>query len=198
MIFKHIHSNVTVDDELFNALYTQRIEAIADIHFTPIEVAKVAAQYLADRVGIRVLDIGSGAGKFCMVGAVTTEGNFTGIELRVDLHDSSAQIALAYQLTNLEFIHSNITDIAFGAYEAFYCFNSFYENISATGHIDETIELTREHYESYSAYVCEQLDTMPIGTKLVTYFSHLREVPDSYSVQHTDFENKLKMWKKVK
>ena len=63
--------------------------------------------------------------------------------------------------------------------------------------MDDSIELKRELYDDYSSYVKAQLDLKPIGTKLVTYFSYLSEIPDSYRLQFSDFEGKLKMWEKV-
>jgi hypothetical protein len=100
-------------------------------------------------------------------------------------------------LTDIVFIHANITDIAFRDYDAFYFFNAFYENMHETGKMDDDIPLNQDLYTSYSLYVKEQLAVMPIGTKLATYFSYLKEIPDNYALMKSDFDNKLKMWKKI-
>lgn len=198
MIFKNIQSNIEIIDSDFDQIYPNKIKKIADIHFTPIQVSKTAAQYLADREGVKILDVGSGAGKFCMIGSACTEGHFIGVEQRKGLCTVAKRITRKYKLTNVEFIHSNITDISFKEFDAFYFFNSFYENISIFANkIDDEITLNRDLYPLYSAYVKEQLDSMPIGTKLVTYFSFLKEIPDSYKVKFTKFDEKLKMWEKV-
>ena len=198
MIFKNIHSNIEIDDTDFNLIYPNKIKKIADIHFTPIQVSKTAAQYLADREGVKILDVGSGAGKFCMIGSACTDGHFIGVEQRKGLCTVAKRIKRKYNLTNVEFINANITDIPFKEFDAFYFFNSFYEHISVFANkIDDEIALDRKLYSFYSAYVKEQLDSMPIGTKLVTYFSFLKEIPDSYKVKFTKFDEKLKMWEKV-
>jgi hypothetical protein len=119
------------------------------------------------------------------------------VEQRKHLHDLSKSIAQKYNLTNLLFINSNITDISFKDYDGFYLFNPFYENMNASGKMDDLVELKRELYDEYSLYVKIQLDTKPIGTKLVTYFSYLTEIPKSYKMQFSDFDGKLKMWEKV-
>ena len=66
------------------------------------------------------------------------------------------------------------------------------------GAIDNTVDLNRELYKEYSTYVREQLDTLPVGTRLVTYYSFLTEIPDSYEVQFAIIDEKLKMWEKVR
>ena len=100
-------------------------------------------------------------------------------------------------MTNVKFIHSNITAIKFKDFNAFYFYNPFYENVCLSGRIDEKVELRRDLYDKYSLYVKEQLAEMPIGTKLVTYFSYLKEIPESYKVHFSCFDDKLKMWEKV-
>ncbi len=198
MLFKNIQSNIEIVDTDFDLVFEERIQEASAIHFTPLKVAKLAARYLANKKGVKVLDIGSGAGKFCMIGSVCTEGYFVGVEQRERLHLEALRISQKYNLTNVSFINTNITNISFKDYDAFYIFNAFYENISLFGgSIDDDIELKRELYESYSLYVNEQLADMPIGTKLVTYFSFGKEIPDSYEIQFKAFDEKLKMWEKI-
>lgn len=196
MLFKHIKSDIDVADSDFNSIYPDKIKQAAVTHFSPIKVAKIAANYLADKSGIRVLDIGAGAGKFCMIGSACTDGYFIGVEQRRSLHNLSKQIASQYNLTNIEFINSNIRNIKFKEFDAFYFYNSFYENVCPIAGLTDEIELRNDLYYKYSAYVKEQLDEMPIGTKLVTYFSSASVTPDSYKIKHWGFNDKLKMWEK--
>ncbi len=197
MIFKNLESGIEVKDEDFHQIYPQQMRGFADIHFTPIETAKMAARYLVREAGTRVLDIGSGVGKFCMVGASCTPGHFTGVELRENLYSISCDLLQQYQLPNLEFILSNITAIDFQQYDAFYFFNAFYENIHPDDSIDHSVQMQQELYESYSQYVKEQLDAKPTGTRLATFFSFMDEVPDSYLLQSAGAEGKLLLWEKM-
>jgi SAM-dependent methyltransferase len=196
MIFKNIEADIEVVDSDFDLIYSKRIQGVSEMHFTPVSIAKVAAFYLADKKGVRILDIGSGAGKFCMIGSACTEGYFVGVEQRNSLCLAAKGISKKYHLTNVEFIHSNIMDIAFEAYDAFYFFNAFYEHIGILGRMDTEIELNRALYDEYSAYVKVQLDGMPIGTKLVTYYSYLNEIPASYVLVFSNENEKLKFWEK--
>lgn len=197
MIFEKIRAGEAVDDREFNAIYPAAIRSLAGIHFTPLAVAKLAARYLAVLPGMKVLDIGSGAGKFCMIGSVWTEGHFTGVEQRVKLHSLARRISKRHGLTRVNFIHANITDIDFAAFDAFYLFNPFYENIDRTGPIDDSVELKRHLYFQYSSYVKRGLEKMPAGTRLVTYFSYKEEIPPAFELQLEGLEGKLKMWKKT-
>ncbi len=196
-IFEYLASGSAVDDLDFDRIYPQTIRMAAEIHFTPVEVSKIAARFLVGKPGTKVLDIGSGAGKFCMVGAVCTEGHFTGVEQRESLCALADDLARRYRLNNVSFIHANITEIGFKAYDAFFLFNPFYENVCMSGVLDDDTALARHLYTDYSLYVKGQLDAMPIGTKLATYFSYLDEIPASYALQFVLSEGKLKLWEKV-
>jgi len=183
-------------DKEFDKVFKPKIRFVSEIHFTPVVVAKSASQYLTNDNTTRILDIGSGCGKFCFVGAITTNGIFTGIELRKSFHDESEKMGIESGLQNLHFIHANIMDISFEAYDAFYIFNPFQENISVMDRINDEIPLNRALYDQYSAYVEGQLDKKPSGTKLATYFSYRKEVPPSYQKVSSHFGDKLVFWEK--
>ena len=197
MIFKYLKLNIAVEDITFNELYPNKIKKLSDRHWTPVAVAKFAAEYLADKPYKKVLDIGSGAGKFCLVGAASTKGIFYGVEQRASLIKLSKKIAEKYDVTNVEFIHSNINKISFSDYEAFYFYNSFYENIDSSCSIDKTIVPEKELFYAYSKYVKEQLEQTPIGTRLVTYWSNWKEIPDSFELKYAACGGVLVFWQKI-
>jgi len=109
----------------------------------------------------------------------------------------SNQLSESFGISNVEYIHANITEIKFKDYDAFYFFNAFYENIDRDAVIDDTIERGIAYYTIYNRYVSGQLAKMPLGTKLVTYWSSLNEIPGSYQIQFSAFEENLKFWKKI-
>ncbi|MDZ4683027.1 MAG: methyltransferase domain-containing protein [Saprospiraceae bacterium] len=197
MIFEKLKSGVEIEDETFDVIYPLRYRKISKIHFTPIKVAQVAARYLVEKPGTRVLDVGSGAGKFCMVGAACTEGYFVGVEQRKHLHSLANKLSKRYNLEHIDFIASNVVEIDFEDYDAIYYFNAFYENIFHNGAIDSSVTLDKTLYSIYTQYMREQLNKMPLGTRLATYFSFMDEVPNSYKIKSADFDLKLKLWEKV-
>lgn len=196
MIFKNLQLNIDVEDPLFNTLYPLRIKKLSDCHWTSVEVAKLAADFLVDKPNCKVLDIGSGVGKFCLVGAASTKGYFYGVEQRKGLVKLSHRIAKKHHINNVEFIHSNIMQISFSDYDAFYFYNSFYENIVRFLAIDTTIPLEEKLYFTYSEYVENQLKKTPIGTRLVTYCSEWLEISEGFDLEFTAFDGKLNFWEK--
>src|SRR5688572_12578412 len=120
MIFKSLRLNINIEDSEFNTLYPDEIKELSKRYWTPVEVARAAAEFLVDKPNRKVLDIGSGAGKFCLVGATATNGKFYGVEQRKSLVDLSKKIAEDHNIKNVGFIHSNITQIPFSDFEAFY------------------------------------------------------------------------------
>lgn len=194
MIFKYLEKGISIEDDDFDEIYPEEIRPMAFTHFTPVEMAIKAAKFLVPKTGTKVLDIGSGAGKFCMIGAVCTDGHFTGVEQRDNLHQLAIKIYEKYELKNIEFINANINQIDFKQFEAFYFFNPFYENIIQFEKIDDQIEVETDLYDEYSLYVKNQLARMPSGTRLVTFFSSYDEVPESYELVSKNDRQKISMW----
>lgn len=197
MIFQRLKTGVEVSDRDFDAMYAGRLREVSKIHFTPVEVAKIAARFLVGKPGTKVLDVGSGAGKFCMIGASCTNGFFTGVEQRRNLCQYSELLSRCHRLGNTKFIHSNILEIEFRAFDAVYFFNSFYENIFQNNPIDSSVELDKDLYVRYAQYMRKQLGQMPVGTRLATYFSYMDEIPNSFEIRAMDFDGKLKLWEKT-
>jgi Methyltransferase domain len=197
MIFENLKLGLEVTDAEFDEIYPQQIRPLSKRHFTPVAVAKMAAAYLADTPNAKILDIGSGVGKFCMIGAACTEGAFTGVEQRENLHLLSNSLAKQYELSNIDFIHGNILDVNFKEFDAFYFFNAFFENILVDDSIDDKVELDKGLFFMYSLYVRRELSKMPIGTKLATYYAYSEEIPLNYSVVSTELEGRFKLWEKT-
>src|SRR4051812_42201210 len=98
----------SIGDRDFDLAYPDWIQQLSDTHWTPIGVARWAARQLVTGPGTRVLDIGCGPGKFCVVGAAITEGHFTGVEQRGGLAAAARQLASRYRTSRVKIIHSNI------------------------------------------------------------------------------------------
>lgn len=198
MIFHAIRSNIPIDDNLFNTIYPASMYQIAQRHWTPIHVAKMAAHFLVTSQRTRVLDIGAGVGKFCLIGASCTDGLFYGVEQRATLVDIAKQIAQKHQINNAKFIHANMNEIEFNDYDSFYFFNSFYENIDSSCPIDNLIKPDRELYHLYTEQLKSQLDLTTKGTRLACYWSGRKEVPDSFSLAYSACEGLLNFYVKIR
>ncbi len=105
----------------FHLLYPTSFHGLARNHWTPLLVAEKAANFLAVEKGSRILDIGSGIGKFCLAAAYHKPGCFfIGIEQRKDLVDYAEASRQVTGLKNFSFIHANIIDVDFAGYDHFY------------------------------------------------------------------------------
>jgi len=190
--------NWFASDRVFNSLYPKPIQEVAEKHWTPLAVAEKAAAFLAASPDAKVLDIGSGSGKFCLTAAYNHPLSlFYGIEQRANLVALSTDLAEKLKLDNVFFICENITNVDFSAYDSFYFYNSFYENITGTQKIDFSVKYSEELYNYYNRYLYKQLTKKPAGTRLVTYHSFGSEIPAGFEVVHTDYNEFLKFWIKV-
>ena len=185
-------------DEIFNSIYPQNIQAAAKKHWTRLEVAKKAAQFLAISPEVKILDIGSGSGKFCFAAAhYHPDVQFYGVEQREELVDLCNDLKKQLGISNITFIHKNITDTSFKEFDHFYFYNSFYENIEGTQKIDYSVEYSPKLYDYYNLCLYKLLDKKPSGTRIATYHSFGNEIPPEYEVVHSDYDEYLKFWIKV-
>jgi len=185
-------------DEQFNQLYPLSIQTLARRHWTPLSVARKAANFLAAENNVRILDIGSGVGKFCLGAAYyKPKAFYYGVEQRKSLI-SHAEIAREIlHIENVSFFNGNFTLLDFSKYDHFYFYNAFYENLAGTDKIDDSIDYSGELYNYYNRYLFKQLELKPAGTRLATFHSLEDEVPQSYHVVGSEFDNLLKFWIKV-
>lgn len=197
MALQLIRLNIEVSDEAFNEIYPESIRKFSGRHWTPVAVAKMAAAFLAEKPGARILDIGSGAGKFCMIGAASTQGYFTGVEQRSELVKFCEKAARIHHLRNVRYINANITSIDLKAYDGFYLFNPFRENIDGTALIDNSVETGPHLFEVYGRYVYERLSACRIGTRVATYWNSVTDIPSQYTVVGTGFNGLLNLFEKT-
>ena len=185
----------SIEDEKFDQVFAPHVRQLSPIFWTPVAVATEAARLLVTQPATRVLDVGCGAGKFCLIAATVTDGHFTGIEQRAELvsaaHDAAAQLGSG----GVDFLHANVMDVAFAGYDAFYIFNPFEEHLH--GHkIDKAVALSPELFRRYTRYVSDQLGTRPLGTRVVTYMGYADDIPACYDCEAAFFDDDLKLWVK--
>lgn len=185
-------------DHQFHHLYPASIRSQAIRHWTPLAIAQQAANFLTTSPGVKILDIGSGTGKFCLSAAFFKPQSFLyGIEQRQDSIDHANTAKKILGLNNVKFLHGNFTQLQLKDYDHFYFYNSFYENLAGTDKIDDSIGYSTSLYNYYNNYLFNRLDQMPSGTRLVTYHSLEYEVPPGYHVAESYEDDLLKCWIKL-
>lgn len=185
-------------DEWFDQIYPPHIRDLSGVHWTPLSVARRAAKMLVNKPGTRILDIGAGVGKFCIAGALTSEGHFTGIEQRKHLVEIAENAIAEHGIENVRMLCGSITDVSFGDFDAFYLFNPFEENVARSMKIDSAVELTAALYRKYTGYVASQLAAAPLGTRVVTYCGVCEEIPTCYTCDESAFGGAVRLWVKTR
>lgn len=171
-------------DAELDGIYATPWQAISSRHWTPIEVARRAALWLTEGGARLVLDVGSGVGKVCIVGAGTTEATFVGIEHRATLVRAAlaASRVLGVEERTL-FVHAEASLPLMRGYGAIYLFNPFGENLySSAGQIDGRVPLGKERYRRDVALVEQVLAAMAPGGRVVTYHGFGGHIPDNFSL----------------
>lgn len=185
-------------DVQFNQLYPSSIRLLAQRHWTPLDVARRAAAFLAAESNVKILDIGSGVGKFCLAGAhYKPKASYYGIEQRKRLCNHAEEANEILRFENVSFLNGNFTQIDFRTYDHFYFYNSFYENIAGTSKIDDSIDYSLELFNYYNRYLYKQLEQKPAGTRLASFHSLEDEVPNGYHIVGSEMNNLLKFWIKL-
>ncbi len=189
-------SNFFKSDINFNDVYPLNIRRLSIRHWTPIHIAKLAAGFLADE-GSKILDVGSGVGKFCLAGAYyAPDVQFFGVEQRESLVRRAVWAQRTLAIENVSFIHGNFTQLNLKEFNHFYFYNSFYENIDDIDRIDDEIDYSEALYEYYVRYLYNGFQQMPKGTKIVTYHSFQQEIPKGYEMVESHQNGDLIFWVK--
>ncbi|MES2515263.1 MAG: methyltransferase domain-containing protein [Bacteroidota bacterium] len=182
----------------FNNLLPHALKQATQLYFTPVEVAQTAAEWLTENHEEKILDIGAGVGKFCVAAARVCNKQFYGVEYRETLVEIGNELIDHFEVSaNASMIFSNITNINFLEYDAFYLFSPFYENLEPEQRLNDEVEIEEKLYQVYLDYTESQLAKAKMGTRLVTYFGNNFEVPDSYQRVRDAYDGSLKLWIKM-
>ena len=197
MAIDKLRANISVSDEEFDSIFPEEVREFSNRHYTSVYISQRAAVFLAEHAHTQILDIGSGTGKFCLVGASCTNAHFTGVEYRKNQNQIAQMCADRFALANVSFIYSNILDINFEQFDAFYIFNPFLENIDQSAQMDQLIDSKNSNYVIFRQYVHDQLEKKKIGTRIVSYYTGSGQIPDSYALKKSSFGGTLHFWEKA-
>lgn len=182
-------------------MYSKWAQELSEMFWTPVEVAHRSAQLLVANPGDRILDVGSGVGKFCLVGAATTAGVFHGIEQRGDLVEEAERVRQAHPWTETStaFRVGNMSEEAWDQYEGIYLFNPFFEQTSGPWcQIDDTVPYSRETQDRYIETALAKLTATRAGTRVATYFGLGARLPAEFrKTSYEQFDKgPLELWVK--
>jgi SAM-dependent methyltransferase len=186
------------DDIAFDSVYPAEVRRVSRRFWTPVAVARRAAQLFARAGARRVLDVGSGVGKFVLVAAQAEPGlELVGIEHRRHLVDIATRARDALGLTNARFKSADVTRMAWRGFDGVYFFNPFAENLYAGGDcIDRRVELSDRRLAREGLRVERALRRAPLGTAIVTYHGATARIPGCFEVEASERAGSdwLRLW----
>jgi SAM-dependent methyltransferase len=175
-------------DATFDRLYSAPIRARSAQFWTPVSVALRAAELFASQKVAKVLDIGSGVGKFCLTaGCACPEIEFTGIEQRPHLVDAARLAQAQLGAGNVRFIIGDATTPPWEEFDGLYLYNPFAENLYVHHDpLDLTVELSQRRLVADVRRVFTALVAAPVGMCMVTYNGFGGPVPATYDLAHAE------------
>jgi SAM-dependent methyltransferase len=187
-------------DVAFDAVYPPCIRAISRRFWTPVEVARCAAELFRQAGARHVLDVGAGVGKFVLVAAATApEVQFVGVEHREHLVAIARGAQARLQVRNAFFMVGEAVEMLAHGFQGFYFFNPLAENLFEDGdQIDDAVELTESRFLRDVLRVERALRAAPLGTTIVTYHGLSARMPACYRLaeQERAGSDWLRLWVK--
>jgi predicted RNA methylase len=189
----------SVTDFRFDQVYPPEIRSLSEVHWTPVGVARRAAELLVNGDQTQVLDVGSGVGKFCIVGALASRGHFIGVEQRPHLLEVARKAAQELSADRATFVSGQMEDLNWSLYDAFYLYNPFYENRRESIRIDSTVFHSEGEYDRLVEVVRAKLKAARVGTRIATYHGFGGEVPLGYECVRREpiGTSYLEVWVKI-
>lgn len=178
---KHkIQNKIEITDSDFDSLYPEKIQQLSAVQWTPVNVILQIHLQMKFSKQDRILDIGSGVGKFCLLSSLVSQARFFGIEKRKNLFEIAEAVQRDLKVKNVKFKLGEMTSVDWSNYNVFYFYNPFYESLTAENTIDDQMEKGLQKFTLDLIRVKNRLSLLPKTTKVITYHSFGGKMPNSY------------------
>lgn len=192
----------SVSDAVFDTLLSNSTRFASRRFWTPVDVARCAAVWLEDAGVGRVLDVGSGVGKFCVVGALSTGMTFVGVEKRTLLVGEAEALAKRLEVSHRAiFINEMLAESLSDGYDAMYVFNPFAENLyHVSEKYDHDPSTSVDQYARDLRLFEGLMARVRVGFRVVTYHGCGARIPDSFELSRSTHAgtNVLRLWTKAR
>jgi predicted RNA methylase len=183
-----------VADADFDRMFPEELRDRSELHWTPVAVALRAAELLAPSPGLRVLDVGAGVGKVCLVGALATEATWWGIEQDPVLVQAANHAAWTLDIgCRTRFVVGDGSLLAWDDLDAIYFYNPF-GTLMLPPYTSPFVRHATVH--ATLLRIEQQLARTRIGTRVVTYHGFGGRLPAGYSLAEREpaGEDVLELW----
>ncbi|HET7502380.1 MAG TPA: hypothetical protein VFK02_15280 [Kofleriaceae bacterium] len=174
-----LERGVPVSDAEFDQVFPDELRDRSLVHWTPVAIAVRAAELLAPAPGERVLDVGAGPGKVCLVGAIVTGATWWGIEQDAVLVAAANLAAWALGVEHrTRFVHGDGSRLGWEDFDAFYFYNPF-TTLMLAPHASPFLRYAT--IQSTLRRVEQRLAAARVGARVVTYHGFGGKLPAGYT-----------------
>ena len=174
-----------VPDRVFDRLYPEQVRRLSSVHWTPVSVALRAAEWLAPEAGARVLDVGSGPGKLCFIGAVARGGTWHGVERDPALVQVANAAAKRLDLErSTKFSAGEMEMVDWSSFDSLYFYNPFAAILFGEAPFAKAVRwsMLTDQIARTEAHLAD----LSVGTRVVTYEGFGGDMPDGYVLTHAE------------
>ncbi len=187
-----------VRDEAFDQIYPIAVRRVSSLHWSPMRACVRALKLLAPTRETRLLDVGAGAGKFCIVAAAMGCAHVCGVERNPYLAQVARAAAIRIGVT-VDIIDGTLEDEEPSSFDALYFFNPFAEAPYLPGlemGASREERAARAHRDVSAAEAF--LERANVGTRVVTFFGFGGTMPRSFErvVREACAGGVLELWEK--
>jgi SAM-dependent methyltransferase len=187
-------------DRAFDCFLPDELRTVSGQYWTPLAVAKRAADWFDDLQVRTVVDIGSGAGKFCVATALAGDCRFIGVEQRSRLVAAARTLARVFDVDErVRFVHGAVGEVVMPAADAYYLYNPFgVYFFGPPEHDDGDVAFTETRRSRDVAAVEDLLRGARLGTCVLTYNGFGGLMPAGYERIRVDLNmpGELCLWRR--
>jgi SAM-dependent methyltransferase len=189
-------------DSAFDRFLPGDLREVSLQYWTPLRVVKRAAEWLNDVNARQVVDVGSGAGKFCIAAALLSTAKFTGVEQSASLVTTARGLARTFGVNGrVTFVHSAFGAVMPPVADAYYFYNPFGSYWFQSSRDDEAELACSTTRRLDEVVVAERfIGSVPQGTYVLTYHGFGGRMPDCYELRRVDatLAGGLRLWQKAR
>jgi SAM-dependent methyltransferase len=175
-----LERRTAISDAEFDQVFPEDLRDRSHLHWTPVAIAMRAAELLAPRPNLRVLDVGAGAGKVCLIGALVTGATWWGIEQDPALVAVANHAAWALDIARrTRFVQGDGSRLTWDEFDAFYFYNPF-STLMLAPHASPFVRYAT--IQSTLRRVEQRLASTREGTRVVTYYGFGGRLPAGYTL----------------
>ncbi len=187
-----------VSDAAFDELFPSAVRQASVVCWTPVEVVREVVRLIRPTESTRLLDIGSGPGKFCSIAALLAPGSYTGIERSPELHQVAVETRRRLGAERATLLLGDALDLDWGNYDVLYFFNPFQEFLARS--LVDAMGLSVAPVEDWAR--CARATHMRLhqlapGTRVVLLNGYGMDLPVGYEQIAVGRGTALAVWQKA-